>query len=86
MDINLGLGEDIGYGQVLAMTGVGGLFGGGVGAGLGAASGSYHSKFVDKEYKFVNEDGIDYVGPSAREEELKAKFEMDVVFNSGLDE
>ena len=85
MDINLGLGEDIDYGQVLAMTGVGGLFGGGVGAGLGAASGKYHSKFVDKEYKFVNEDGIDYVGPSAREEEL-AKFEMDAVFNSGLDE
>ena len=67
------------------MTGVGGLFGGGVGAGLGAASGKYHSKFVDKEYKFVNEDGIDYVGPSAREEDL-AKFEMDAVFNSGLDE
>src|SRR5210317_40018 len=85
MDIDLGLGEDIDYGQVLAMAGVGGLVGGGVGAGLGAASGKYHSKFVDKEYKFVNEDGIDFVGPSAREEEL-AKFEMDAVFNSGIDE
>ena len=85
MDIDLGLGQDIDYGQVLAMAGIGAGFGGGVAGTIGAASGKYHSKFVDKEYKFVNEDGIDYVGPNAREEEL-AKFEMDAVFNSGLDE
>ena len=85
MDIDLGLGQDIDYGQVLAMAGLGAGFGAGVGGVVGAASGKYHSKFVDKEFKFVNEDNIDFVGPNSRELEL-AKYEIDAVINKFDDE
>lgn len=80
IDVDLGLAQDIDYGQLLKTAGIGSVIGGGIGTGIGAASGKYYSRFVDKEYKFVNEDGIDFVGPSAREEEL-AKYEIDAVFN-----
>ena len=85
MDIDLGLGQDIDYGQVLAMAGVGAGFGAGVGGAIGAASGKYHSKFVDKEFKFVNEDNIDFVGPNSRELEL-AKYENDAILHKFDDE
>ena len=85
MDIDLGLGQDIDYGQVLAMAGIGAGFGGGVAGTIGAVSGKYHSKFVDKEFKFVNEDGIDFVGPNTRELEL-AKYENDAILNKFDDE
>ena len=85
MDIDLGLGQDIDYGQVLAMAGIGAGFGAGVGGAIGAASGKYHSKFVDKEFKFVNEDNIDFVGPNSRELEL-TKYETDAVINKFDDE
>ena len=85
MDIDLGLGQDIDYGQVLAMAGIGAGFGAGVGGAIGAASGKYHSKFVDKEFKFVNEDNIDFVGPNSRELEL-AKYENDAILHKFDDE
>ena len=87
MDVDLGVAQDIDYKNVLSTTALGGLIGGGIGAGLGAGVGRYYGKdkFLDKEFKFVREENIDYVGPSTRELEL-AKFETDRVLYALDDE
>ena len=82
MDIDLGVAQDIDYGSLLKAAGIGTAIGGGIGGGLGYGVGRHFGKdkFVDKEFKFVREDNIDYVGPTNRELEL-AKYEIDAVMH-----